>query len=67
MQKVENIATIVELNSQELDHVNGAWAPLVWAGVKAAVASKTGKAIAAGAFAAAVAVASTVSGSDDSE
>ncbi|RDS76933.1 hypothetical protein [Alteriqipengyuania lutimaris] len=54
---------IVELDTHEVELVGGGALPLgalLWAGAKAAATSATGKKIAAGAFVAAVAVASAV-------
>lgn len=66
MQNTKNNSMVVELNNSELDHVDGAgfFVPLLIAGARAAITSSAGKKIAAGAFATAVAIATSVSGGD---
>lgn len=54
---------ITALSATDIDNVAGGalpLAPIIWAGVRAAVTSSTGQKLAAGAFAAAVTVASGV-------
>ena len=63
MHTSENMTQVMELNAQEIELVSGGplpAIPIIVAGAKAALASSTGKAIAAGAFVAAVTVASAV-------
>jgi len=62
MSNAVSIPNICELSVDEIDEVAGgpAFIPLIIAGTKAALASSTGKAIAAGAFVAAVSVATAV-------